>query len=172
MLSAVQRIAGVDLRTPLQFEDQAAAVHLGHFATRSVLGPYVTGMLDGTGTEADPGISGLQMSNTVRNAAAASLARKLRVTRQTSGPMTSAVKQPPVARDAAEWHRLRADVGITFLLKAEVFADRSAFRALSAVLNNTRQTNSATQLLYPYVRCLPNASKMHFLAAMPKAKVG
>jgi hypothetical protein len=79
-------IAGVDLRTPLQFEDQAAAVHLGHFATRSVLGPYIAGMLDGTGTEADPGISGLEMSNNVRNAAAASLARKLRVTRQTSVP--------------------------------------------------------------------------------------
>jgi hypothetical protein len=70
MLSVVQMIAGVGLRTPLQFEDQAAAVHLGHFATRSVLGPYITGMLDGTGTEADPGISSLEMSNTVRNAAA------------------------------------------------------------------------------------------------------
>ena len=81
MLSVVQRLAGVDLRTPLQFEDQAAAVHLGHFATRSVLGPFITGMLDGTGTEADPGISSLGMSNTVRNAAAASLARKQRVTR-------------------------------------------------------------------------------------------
>jgi hypothetical protein len=122
MLSVVQRIAGVDLRTPLQFEDQAAAVHLGHFATRSVLGPYVTGMLDGTGTEADPGISSLLMSNTVRNAAAASLARKLRVSRQPSGPMTSAVKQPPVARDTKEWHRLRESVEITDLLKEEVFA--------------------------------------------------
>jgi hypothetical protein len=116
----------VDLRTPLQFEDQAAALHLGHFAMSSVLGPYVTGMLDGTGTEADPGISSLQMSNAVRNAAAASQARKLRITRQTCGPVTSAVKQPPVARDEAEWHRLRADVEITSLLKAEVFAKRSA----------------------------------------------
>ena len=70
--------------------------------------------------------------------------------------MTSAVKQPPVARDKKEWHRLRASVEITDLLKEEVFADRSAYSALSAVLNNTRQTNSATQLLYPYVRCLPN----------------
>jgi hypothetical protein len=172
MLSVVQMIAGVDLRTPLQFEDQAAAVHLGHFATRSVLGPYITGMLDGTGTEADPGISSLEMSNIVRNAAAASLARKLRVTRQTSGPMTSAVKQPPVARDKKEWHRFRAGVEITSLLKAEVFADRSAFSALSAVLNNTRQTNSATQLLYPYVRRLPNASKKHFLTAKLKGQGG
>jgi hypothetical protein len=87
MLSAVQRTAGVDLiRTPLQFEDQAAALHLGHFAKRSVLGPYVTGMLDGTGTEADPGISSLQMSNTVRNASAASNARELRITRQLTQP--------------------------------------------------------------------------------------
>jgi hypothetical protein len=74
------RGVGVDLRTPLQFEDQAAAVHLGHFATRSVLGPFITGMLDGTGTEADPGVSSLQMSNAVRNASAASQARKLRIT--------------------------------------------------------------------------------------------
>jgi hypothetical protein len=137
----------------------------------SVLGPHVTGMLDGTGTEADPGISSLILSNAVRNAAASCQARK-RVTRQTCGPVASAVKQPPVARDAKEWHRLRADVEITSLLKAEVFAERSAFAPLSAVLNNTRQTNSGTQLLYPYVRYLPNASKKHFLTARPKGPRG
>jgi hypothetical protein len=161
MLSVVQRIAGVDLRTPLQVADQTAALHLGNFVMSSALGRHVIGMLDGTGTEADPGISSLRLSHAVRNAAAASLARKLRITRQTCGPVAIAVKQPPAARDKREWHRLRADVEITSLLKAEVFADTSAFRALSAVLNNTRQTNSATQLLYPYVRCLPNSHPAH-----------
>jgi hypothetical protein len=86
MLSVVQRLAGVALRTPLQCEDQAAALHLGHFATSSILGPYVTGMLDGTGTEADPGLSSLKINNTVRNAAAASKAGKQRITRGTCGP--------------------------------------------------------------------------------------
>jgi hypothetical protein len=81
MLSVVQRLAGVNLRTPLQFEDQAAALRLGHFAKKSVLGQYITGMLDGTETDADPGISSLEMNNTVRNAAAASKARKQRITR-------------------------------------------------------------------------------------------
>jgi hypothetical protein len=38
-------------------------------------------MLDGTETDADPGISSLEMNNTVRNAAAASKARKQRITR-------------------------------------------------------------------------------------------
>jgi hypothetical protein len=37
MLSVVQSTAGVNLRTPLQFEDQAAALRLGHFAKRSEL---------------------------------------------------------------------------------------------------------------------------------------
>ena len=37
MLSVVQRLAGVNLRTPLQFEDQAAALRLGRFAKSSVL---------------------------------------------------------------------------------------------------------------------------------------
>jgi hypothetical protein len=69
MLSVVQMIADVDLRMPLQFEDQAAALHLGHFAKRSVLGQYITCMLDGTETDAEPGISSLEMSNNVRNAA-------------------------------------------------------------------------------------------------------
>jgi hypothetical protein len=78
MLSVVRRIAGVGLGTPVQFEDQTAALHLGHFAMSSVLGSHVTRMLDGTGTEADPGISSLHMSNAVRNAAAACQARKLR----------------------------------------------------------------------------------------------
>ena len=56
MLSVMQRLAGVNLSTPLQFEDQAAALRLGHFAKSSVLGQYITGMLDGTETDADPGI--------------------------------------------------------------------------------------------------------------------
>ena len=156
MLSAMRRIAGVDLGTPLQFEDQTASLHLGHFAMSSVLGPHVTRMLDGTcgtGTEADPGISSLHISNAVRNAAAACQARKP-ITRQTCGPVTSAVKQPPVARDAKEWHRLREPVEITSLLKEEVFDGTSTFAPLSAVLNRTAQTTSATQLPYPYVRYL------------------
>ena len=127
-------------------------------------------MLDGTGTEAVPGISSLALSNAVRNAAASCHAR--RITRQTCGPTTSAVKQPPVARDAKEWHGFRASVEITSLLKQEVFDGTSTFAPLSAVLNKTAQTTSATQLLYPYVRYLPNASKKHFLTARPKGSMG
>jgi hypothetical protein len=80
------------------------------------------------------------------------------------------VKQPPVARNKKEWHRLRASVEITSLLKEEVFDGTSTFAPLSAVLNKTAQTTSAPQLLYPYVRYLPNAYKEHFLAAGPKVK--
>jgi hypothetical protein len=171
MASAVQRLAGIGLNMPLQFEDQTTAVQLGHFATKSVLGPHVTRVLDGTGTEAVPGISSLALSNAVRNAAAAGHMR--RITRQTCGPVTKEVKQPPVARDAKEWHRLREPVEITSLLKGEVFDGTSTFAPpLSAVLNRTAQTTSATQLLYPYVRYLPNASKKHFLTARPKGQVG
>jgi hypothetical protein len=159
-MSAVKRLARISLDMPLQ---------LGHFATKSVLGAHVTRVLDGT-TEADPGISSLDLSNAMRNAAAAGKMR--RVTRQTCGPATSAAKQPPVARDAKEWHRLRKQVEITSLLKEEVFADTSRFAPLSAVLNNTKRTNSGAQLLYPYVRYLPNASKKHFLTARPKGQGG
>ena len=170
MLSAVQRFANISLEIPLQFEDAtAAALRLGHFATKSVLGLHVTHVLDGT-TEADPGISNLALSEAVRNAAASCQTR--RIMRQTCGSTTSAVKQPPVARDAKEWHRFRAPVEITPLLKDEVFDGTSQFTALSAVLNNTKQTNSGAQLLYPYVRYLPNASKKHFLTARPKGSKG
>jgi hypothetical protein len=93
MLGVVQRFASISLEMPLQFEDTTAALRLGHFATKSVLGLHVTHVLDGT-TEADPGISSLALSNAVRNAAASCHAR--RITRQTCGPTTSAVKQPPV----------------------------------------------------------------------------
>jgi hypothetical protein len=167
MLSAVQRIASINLGTPLQFEDQTAAMQLciWHFATKSVLGPHVTRVLDGTGTEADPGLSSLTLSEAVRNAAAAGQMR--RITRQNCGPATKEVKQPPVAREAKEWHRFREPVEIASLLKEEVFDGTSTFAPLSAVLNRTAQTTSATQLLYlyPYVRYayLPNASKTHFL---------
>jgi hypothetical protein len=82
------------------------------------------------------------------------------------------VKQPPVARDAKEWHGFRASVEITSLLKEEVFDGTSTFAPLSAVLNKTAQTTSATQLLCPYVRYLPNAHKEHFLAARPKGQRG
>ena len=170
MMSAVQRFASTSLDIPLQFEDQTAAVQLGHFATKSVLDSHVTRVLAGTGTEADPGLSSLPLSEAVRNAAAAGHMR--RITRQTCGPVTKEVKQPPVARNASEWHRLRASVEITSLLKEEVFDDTSRFAPLSAVLNRTAQTTSATQLLYPYVRYLPNASKKHFLTARPKGQVG
>ena len=71
-----------------------------------------------------------------------------------------------------EWHRLREPVEITSLLKEEVFDGTSTFAPLSAVLNRTAQTTSATQLLYPYVRYLPNAHKEHFLAARPKGSKG
>jgi hypothetical protein len=57
-------------------------------------------------------------------------------------------------------------------LKEEVFDDTSRFKALSAVLNSTRQTNSSAQLLYPHVRYLPNAHKEHSLEARPKGHSG
>jgi hypothetical protein len=155
MMSVVQRFATISLGTPLQYPDQTYALQLGRFATKSVLGSHVTRVLAGTGTEADPGLSSLPLSEAVRNAAAAGQAR--RITRQNCGPTTKEVKQPPVARNAREWHRLRASVEITPLLKEEVFDDTSRFAPLSAVLNNTRQTNTGTQLLYPHVRYLPNA---------------
>jgi hypothetical protein len=138
MLGVMRRIASAGLGTPLQFPDQTAALQLGHFATNSVLGSHVTRVLDGTGTEAVPGISSLALSNAVRNAAAAGQMR--RITRQNCGPVTKEVKQPPVARDAKEWHRLRASVEITSLLKEEVFDGTSTFAPLSAVLNRTAQT--------------------------------
>jgi hypothetical protein len=176
MASVVQRFARISPDMPLQYEDQTATVQFGHFATKSVLGPHVTRVLDGTGTEAVPGISSLALSNAVRNAAAAGHMR--RITRQTCGPTTSTVKQPPAmasgagCEGVAPTSRIRASVEITPLLKQEVFEDRSQFAPLSAVLNNTKQTNSGAQLLYPYVRYLPNASKKHFLTARPKGQVG
>jgi hypothetical protein len=100
-------------------------------------------MLDGTGTEADPGISSPILSNAVRNVAASCFLSGKEADHEANlcGPVTKAVKQPPVARDAKEWHRLRASVEITPLLKEEVFAEREIClrSALSAVLNNTKQ---------------------------------
>jgi hypothetical protein len=69
MTSAVQRFTSISLDIPLQFEDQTGALQVGHFATKPVVGLHVTHVLDGT-TEADPGISSLDLSNAVRNAAA------------------------------------------------------------------------------------------------------
>jgi hypothetical protein len=100
MLSVVQRTAGVDLGTPLQVADQTAALHLGHFAMSSALGRHVIGMLDGTGTEADPGISSLRVSNAVRNAAAASDLVKLAGAGRPSAPIATPGTQPsPDQRD-------------------------------------------------------------------------
>jgi hypothetical protein len=107
MISAVRMTAGMSLGTPLQYPDQTAALQLGHFATKSVLGSHVTRLLAGTGTEADPGLSSLPLSEAVRSGQAR------RITRQSCGPTTKEVKQPPVARNASEWHRLRASVEIT-----------------------------------------------------------
>jgi hypothetical protein len=53
--------------------------------------------------------------------AAAGQAR--RITRKNCGPTTKEVKQPTVARYAIEWHRVRASVEITSLLKEEVLDD-------------------------------------------------
>jgi hypothetical protein len=47
MTRAVQSISGISPGMPLQFEDQTAALQLGHFATNSVLGLHVTHVLDG-----------------------------------------------------------------------------------------------------------------------------
>jgi hypothetical protein len=141
VLSAVQRTAGIGLGTPLQFEDQTATLQLGYFATNSVLGSHVARVLDETETEADPGLSSPTLSVAVRNAAASCQARRMARARKTCGPTTSAVKQPPVARDKKEWHRLRAPVEITPLLKEGVFDDTSRFAPLSAVLNSQVSTN-------------------------------
>jgi hypothetical protein len=165
-MAVVEVMAGMNLGVPLQYPDQTAALQLGNFATKSVLGSHVTRVLAETGTEADPGISSLALSEAVRNAAAFCQARRIK--RQACGPTTSAVNQPPVARDKKEWHRFRASVEITDLLKEEVFEDTSQFAPLSAVMNDTRLTNSSAQLLCPYVRYLPNAHKDHFLAARPE----
>jgi hypothetical protein len=125
MISAVQRITGINLGTPLQYADQTAALQLGHYATKSVLGAHVTRLL--AETEADPGLSSFRLSEAVRKAAAAGQAR--RITRHNCGPTTKKVKQPPVARNASEWHRLGASVEVmsyhTPLLKEEVFDDTS-----------------------------------------------
>jgi hypothetical protein len=69
MISRVQAMAGMGLGVTLQYPDQTAALQLGHFATKSVLGSHVTRVLAGTGTEADPGLSSLPLSEAVRNAA-------------------------------------------------------------------------------------------------------
>jgi hypothetical protein len=50
--------------------------------------------------------------------------------------------------------------------------NQDSLAPLSAVLNRTAQTTSATQLLCHYVRYLPNAHKEHFLAARPKGSSG
>jgi hypothetical protein len=139
MTCVVLRITGIGLCTPLQYADQTAVLQLGHYATKSVLGAHVTRLL--AETEAgDPGLSSFRLSEAVRKAAAAA-GQARRVTRHSCGPTTKKVKQPPVARNASEWHRLRASVGITPLLKDGVFDGTSRFKALSAVLNNTRQTS-------------------------------
>ena len=84
MMSVVQRLASISLGAPLRYPDQTAALQLGRFATKSVLGSNATRVLAGTGTEADPGLSSLPLSEAVRNAAAAGQAR--RITRQNCGP--------------------------------------------------------------------------------------
>jgi hypothetical protein len=71
MMSAVQRIiTGISLGTPLQYiyADQTAALQLGHFAPKSVVGPHVTRLL--AENETDPGLSSLRLSEAVRKAAA------------------------------------------------------------------------------------------------------
>jgi hypothetical protein len=40
MISRVQAMAGMGLGVPLQYPDQTAALQLGHFATKSVLGSH------------------------------------------------------------------------------------------------------------------------------------
>jgi hypothetical protein len=163
----VQRIAGISPGIPLQYADLTAVLQLGHFAPKAAIGAHVTRLL--VGTEADPGLPSLKLSEEVRKTAAAGQARR---TRQNCGPTTEKVNQPPVARNNSEWHRLRASVEITDLLKEEVFDKTSRFAPLSAVLNRTAQTNSAAQLLYPYVRYLPNAHREYFLANNPPMPKG
>jgi hypothetical protein len=40
MISRVQAMAGMGLGVTLQYPDQTAALQLGHFATKSVLGSH------------------------------------------------------------------------------------------------------------------------------------
>ena len=97
MMSAVQRPTGISLGMPLQYADQTAALHLGHFAPKAVIGAHVTRLL--VGTEADPGLSSLRLSEEARKAAAAGQARR---TRQSCGPTTEKVNQLPVSRSNSE----------------------------------------------------------------------
>jgi hypothetical protein len=90
MLSAVQRFASISLGIPLQYEDQTAALQLGRFATKSVLGTHVTRLL--VETEADPGLSSFRLSEEARKAAASC---QVRWTRQNCGLTTEKVNQPP-----------------------------------------------------------------------------
>jgi hypothetical protein len=96
MISAVQRITGMDLGTrPLQYPDQTAALQLGHYATKSVLGAHVTRLL--AGTEADPGRpSSFRISEAVRKAAAAGQAR--RITRHNCGVQDKRRTSEPLTR--------------------------------------------------------------------------
>jgi hypothetical protein len=57
------RASGFDGALPLQYPDQTAALQLGNFATKSVLGPHVTRVLAETGTEADPGLPSLNFTD-------------------------------------------------------------------------------------------------------------
>jgi hypothetical protein len=66
MIGAVQRITGINPGAPLQYVDQTAALQLGHYATKSVLGAHVTRLL--AETEADPGLSSFRLSEVVRKA--------------------------------------------------------------------------------------------------------
>jgi hypothetical protein len=76
MAGVVQRITGISPGTPLQCgaDQTAALLQLGHFAPKAVIGAHVTRLLVDTG--ADPGLSGLRLSEEVRKAAAAGQARR------------------------------------------------------------------------------------------------
>ena len=94
MISAVQRTTGINLCTPLQYADQTAALQLGHYATKSVLGAHVTRLL--AETEADPGLSSFRLSEAVRKAAAAGQAR--RITRHNCGVQDKRRTSEPLTR--------------------------------------------------------------------------
>jgi hypothetical protein len=64
------------LGIPLQYADQTAVLHLGHFAPKAVDGAHVARLL--VDTEANPRLSSLRLSEEVRKAAAAGSARRTR----------------------------------------------------------------------------------------------
>jgi hypothetical protein len=75
-MSAMERITGIGLGTPLQYPYQTAALQLGHFAPKAVIGAHVTRLLSGNKT--DPGLSSLRLSEEVGSLPGSTQGRRCR----------------------------------------------------------------------------------------------